>query len=347
MGNFPAGRRQPAPSPSPLGARMVGSRMSKRAIREREFDLFVPRLNTLPLKDQREVMERPFFSLAKRKRLKPIEYTSPDGEVWVHVSANPAFGIATIWDADILIWATSRINQMREAGQNDLPRTLHTTTYDLLKAIRRDTGGKGYKELQAALQRLEATTIQTSVRATKRNTRAQFGWLDEWVLESDPKTGAPRGLTLTLSNWVYEGVIKDRALLTLHPDYFTLPGGLERAIYRIARKHAGDQASGWTCRVSLLHEKTGSESPLKQFTYLLKRIVAANALPEYDLSFTTTSDHSAAIHFIRRDAAERAEIKADLARLAADSARRAREDARALEVDSGMARRRDPPTGDQ
>jgi plasmid replication initiation protein len=296
--------------------------MSKRAIRKQEFDLFIPRMSGLPLKDQREVMERPFFSLSKRKRLKPIEYTSPDAEVWVHVSANPAFGIATIWDADILIWATSRINQMREAGANDLPRTLHTTAYDLLKAIRRDTGGKGYRELQAALQRLEATTIQTSMRAPKRHKRAQFGWLDEWTMDVDPDSGAPRGLTLTLSNWVYEGLIKDRALLTLHPDYFTL-------------------------RVSVLHEKTGSESPRKQFTYLLKKIVSANDLPEYELSFVNTADNSPAIHFIRRDAAERAKIKADMARLSADSERLAREDARALQVDAMFERRRAPPTGDR
>ena len=321
--------------------------MSKRAIRQQEFDLFIPRMNSLPLKDQREVMERPFFSLSKRKRLQPIEYTSPDGEIWVHVSANPAFGIATIWDADILIWATSRINQMREAGANDLPRTLHTTSYDLLKAIRRDTGGKGYRELQAALQRLEATTIQTSMRAPKRQKRAQFGWLDEWTMEVDAATGSPRGLTLTLSNWVYEGLIRDRALLTLHPDYFTLSGGVERAIYRIARKHAGDQAAGWTCRVSVLHDKTGSESPLKQFAYLLRRIVTANNLPEYDLSFVSAADNTSAVHFIRRDAAERAQIKAELAALNAQSARRAKEDARTLEVDSTFSRRPQSSTGER
>ena len=325
----------------------MATTMSKRAIRQQEFDLFTPRVNGLPLKDQREVMERPFFSLSKRKRLKPIEYTSPDGEVWVHVSANPAFGIATIWDADILIWATSRINQMREAGANDLPRTLHTTAYDLLKAIRRDTGGKGYRELQAALQRLEATTIQTSVRAPKRQKRAQFGWLDEWTMEVDSETGAARGLTLTLSNWVYEGLIKERALLTLHPDYFTLSGGVERPIYRIARKHAGEQPSGWTCRVSVLHDKTGSESPLKQFTYLLKRIVSANDLPDYDLSFVNTADNSPAVHFIRRDAVERATIKAELARLSARTEREALDEARVLEVDTMFERRRVRSTGDR
>ena len=321
--------------------------MSKRAIRSQEFDLFVPRMGDLPLKDQRELMERPFFSLSKRKRLKPIEYTSPDGDVWVHVSANPRFGIATIWDADILIWATSRLNQLRQSGANDIPRTIRTTSYDLLKAIRRDTGGKGYKELQAALERLQSTVIETSLRAPKRHKRAQFGWLDEWTLETDPETGAARGLTLTLSNWVYEGLMRERALLTLHPDYFTLAGGLERAIYRIARKHAGDQPEGWVCRLNVLHEKTGSESPLKQFVYLMKRIVAANDLPDYDMAMTSTRDGAGAVRFVRRDAEEKAQMRAALADLAAENTRRAREDARAAEVDALMARRGGRGTGDQ
>ena len=321
--------------------------MSKRAIRSQEFDLFVPRMGDLPLKDQRELMERPFFSLSKRKRLKPIEYKSPDGDVWVHVSANPRFGIATIWDADVLIWATSRLNQLRQSGANDIPRTIRTTSYDLLKAIRRDTGGKGYKELQAALERLQSTVIETSLRAPKRNKRAQFGWLDEWTLETDPETGAARGLTLTLSNWVYEGLMRERALLTLHPDYFTLAGGLERAIYRIARKHAGDQPEGWVCRLTVLYEKTGSESPLKQFAYLMKRIVAANDLPDYDMAMTSTRDGAAAVRFLRRDAEEKAQMRAALADLATENARRAREDARAAEVDAMMARRTTRRTGDQ
>ena len=321
--------------------------MSKRAAREQEFDLFIPRMNSLPLKDQRELMERPFFSLSKRKRLKPIEYSSPDGDVWVHVSANPLFGIATIWDADILIWATSRLNQLREKGANDLSPTLHTTAHELLKAIRRDTGGKAYKELEAALQRLQATNIQTSLRANKRDKRAQFGWLDEFTMDVDQQTGATRGLTITLSKWVFDGLMGDKTLLTLHPDYFALAGGLERAIYRIARKHAGDQPKGWTCRVSLLHDKSGSESPLKQFNYMLKRIVEANALPDYELSFVSTNDNAPAVHFVRRGAAERAQVKADLEAESARRSRMAMEDARATAVDAMLDRRRTPASGDQ
>ena len=321
--------------------------MSKRAARDQGFDLFIPRMNSLPLKDQREMMERPFFSLQKRKRLKPIEYTSPDRDVWVHVSANPLFGIATIWDADILIWATSRLNQERERGANDLTPTLHTTAHELLKAIRRDTGGKSYKELEAALQRLQATNIQTSIRATKRDKRAQFGWLDEWTMDVDPESGAVRGLSITLSKWVFDGLMGDKTLLTLHPDYFTLQGGLERAIYRIARKHAGDQPRGWTCRVSVLHEKSGSDSPLKQFNYIMKKMVEANALPDYALSFVTTADNASAIHFIRRGAAERTRLKADFDAELSRRAQIAREDARAAEVDGLVERRRVRDSGDK
>src|ERR1700710_958942 len=68
--------------------------MSALADPNRQFDLFVPFVADLPLRDQRETMERPFFSLSKNKRIKPIGYTSPDGKVYVHISANPEFGMA-------------------------------------------------------------------------------------------------------------------------------------------------------------------------------------------------------------------------------------------------------------
>ncbi|ADU14992.1 replication initiator protein A [Asticcacaulis excentricus] len=308
--------------------------MARRAA-ESQFDLFIPLVSDMSLKDQRELMERPFFSLAKRKRLKPIEYTSPDGDTWVKVSGNAEFGIATIWDADIMIWAASVLNRLKEQGVNDLPRTLKTTSYDLLRAIKRDTGGKSYQELNAALQRLESTTIQTSLRAPKRKDKAQFGWIDAFQLEVDPETEAPRGISITLSDWVYQGIVTERSLLTMHQDYFLLTGGMERALYRVARKHAGDQEGGWTCRIAILHEKTGSDSPLKQFTYLLKRIVVKNALPEYEMTLTKTNDGSPAVHFIKRDMEERVRVRDALKTLERQTA----EDQRALEIDSLMHKR--------
>ena len=315
--------------------------------RTSQFDLFIPLMRDLPLKDQRETMERPFFSLQKRKRLKPIEYLSPDGEVRVKVEAVPAYGMATIWDGDILIWAASALNRLKAEGRNDLPRELKTTAYDLLRSIQRDTGGKGYVELKAALDRLATTTIFTSIRA-KRGRDSRFSWLDSWQVEVDPITEKPIALKITLSDWVYQGVINEKSVLTMHPDYFQLSGGLERALYRIARKHAGDQEQGWTCRVTLLHEKSGSDSAPKEFGRMLRKIVENNDLPEYDLTFTIAGDSSAAVHFIRRSAAERAQIRAELEAETIQRARRAREDLRTAEVDGRVEpflRRRVSPAG--
>lgn len=309
-----------------------------------QFDFFIPLIRDLPLKDQRETMERPFFSLQKRKRLKPIEYRSGDGEVWIKVEAVPAYGMATIWDADILIWAASSLNRLKAQGRNDLPRELRTTTYDLLRSIRRDTGGKGYQELRAALDRLSTTTIFTSIRA-KRGRDSRFSWLDAWEIEVDPVTDRPVGLKVTLSNWVYEGMVNEKSLLTMHQDYFLITGGLERALYRIARKHAGDQETGWTCRVALLHEKSASDSAPKEFNRMLRKIMEANDLPEYELAFVTAGDGSPAVHFLRRSAAERAQLRAEMAAEDDARGRRTREDARALEVDGFIdrfARRRVP-----
>ena len=312
--------------------------MTKRQNPNPEFDLFIPLMGDLPLKDQRETMERPFFSLQKRKRVKPIEYSSPDGETWVKIEAIPAYGMATIWDADILIWAASTLNRMREQGVNDVPRTLRTTSYDLLRAIKRDTSGRAYQELQAALQRLQTTSISTSIRAPKRRTKAGFNWLDKWTLEVDPDTDQPRGMTITLSDWVYEGIMGERSLLTMHQDYFLLTGGLERALYRIARKHAGNQKGGWTCRVEVLRDKTGSDSKPKEFNRMLRKVVEADQLPDYAMELATTADGSPAVLFRLRGEAEALALTA---RLEAEQERRHRFDAdrrRATEVDDLMDR---------
>src|SRR6202453_1765075 len=93
----------------------------------------------IPIRDQRDTMERPFFSLAKKPRFAPIEYNV--GDVWVEVSANPKFGIATIYDADILIWASTQITEALDRGM-EASRTIQFHPHRLLKAIRRPTGGE-------------------------------------------------------------------------------------------------------------------------------------------------------------------------------------------------------------
>jgi Replication initiator protein A len=124
---FPAGNIYAASPPLPYSCRYLALQMNRARIQKvnEQFDLFLPYIADLNFRDQREMMERPFFSLAKSKRAKPIDYHSPDGKLWVHVSANPDYGMATIWGADILIYCASMLADMARRGTNDIPRKLH------------------------------------------------------------------------------------------------------------------------------------------------------------------------------------------------------------------------------
>ncbi|AMK19680.1 MULTISPECIES: replication initiator protein A [Sphingobium] len=248
-----------------------------------QFELFLPYIADMPLRDQREMMERPFFSLAKSKRVKPIDYTSPDGKAWVHVSANPDYGMATIWDADILIYCASILADMARRGVNDVPRKLHLMPYDLLRAIHRPTTGRAYELLGQSLDRLVSTTIKTNIRAENRR-EATFSWLDGWTQLVDERTERSRGMTIELSNWFYEGVLMQGGVLSIDRAYFDLTGGRERWLYKVARKHAGGAGEGgFAISMPTLFEKSGAEGAYRRFKFEIAKIAERDPLPGYTL----------------------------------------------------------------
>lgn len=264
------------------------TRARRQSVSE-QFDLFLPYLADLPLRDQREMMERPFFSLAKTKRVKPIDYTSPDGQLWVHVSASPEYGMATIWDADILIYCASQLADMARRGVNDVPRKLHLMPYDLLRAIGRPTTGRAYELLGQALDRLVATTIKTNIRAENRR-EATFSWLDGWTQLVDERTERSRGMTIELSNWFWEGVMMKGGVLSIDRAYFDITGGRERWLYRVARKHAGGAGEGgFAISMPVLFEKSGAEGQYRRFKFEMLKLAEKNALPGYALSVETAA----------------------------------------------------------
>jgi plasmid replication initiation protein len=279
--------------------------MNERAqITEDQIDLFLPYLADLDLRDQREMMERPFFSLSKSKRLKPIDYTAPDGKTWVHVSANPNYGMATIWDADILIYCASILNDMKERRANEIPRVLRVMPYDILRSIGRPVSGRSYSLLNAALDRLQSTTIKTNIRADQRR-EATFSWLDSWSQIVDEKTERSRGMSIALSSWFYEGVLMAGGVLSIDRAYFDITGGRERWLYRVARKHAGGAGeAGFAIAMPTLFEKSGAEGQYRRFKFEIAAIVRENALPGYDLAFTpAATSPEPLLRIVRRDAA--------------------------------------------
>jgi plasmid replication initiation protein len=269
-----------------------------------KFRLLTYYIADLPLRDQRETMERPFFSLSKRKRLKPIDYKSPDGRIWIKISPHQDYGMATIWDADVLIWATSQLIDHRRRGM-PLGRVLRFRPNELLRAIGRDygrrgrAGGREYSDLWSALDRLKNTNISTNIRTLtgnkERRDKGSFSWIDEWrYVEID---GELPMMELELSRWVYEGVLEQGGVLSIDPDYFLIEGGLEKALYRIARKHVGQQEE-FRIRLDTLYEKTGSDSARFEFRRMIKGIAHRNRLPGYHVIYKPNAD---LVVFRRRD----------------------------------------------
>jgi plasmid replication initiation protein len=189
-----------------------------------------------------------------------------------------------VWDADVLIWAASVLNEMRKRGVNDLPRTLRFHPYELLKTIHRETGGREYKLLREGLGRLQATTVVTNIRVSRGKKHRQFSWVEGWTDLQDEETGASRGMTLTLSEWFYEGILMDGGLLSIDPVYFSITGGRERWLCRVARKHAGGAGpEGFAISLQTLYEKSGAEGTYRRFKFEMQAIASRNELPHFDL----------------------------------------------------------------
>src|SRR6266436_1017250 len=266
---------------------------------DEQLDLFVAVFTDIPIRDQRDMMERPFFSLSKTPRLKPIEYRV--GDTWVEVSANPQFGMATIWDADVLIWAATQLTEARDRGV-ETSASIRFFPYELLKAIRRGTSGQDYRDLRAALTRLAGTLVRTNIRATDNRKTAVFHWLEGWNEIIDEPKQESRGMTLTLPQWLYYGILQQGGVLTIHEDYFLLTGGLERWLYRVSRKHAGHQELGWQFTMRQLYEKSGSSDRFSNFAISIRRLVKSNHLPEYSLELQRNGEGEEVVYIMPRTA---------------------------------------------
>ena len=245
-----------------------------------QLDLFVGAGGDIAARDAQDLMAWPFFSLAKSKRIKPIDFRM--GEISILVEATAKHGMATIWDADVLIWVASQIVQARDTGRAT-SRLIAASPHEILAFTGRGTGKAGYERLRAALDRLQSTSIATSIRQRGARRRHRFSWINEWR-ECVDGNGRAFGIEMIVPDWFYEGVLDRALVLTIDPAYFQLTGGLERWLYRIVRKHGGRQKGGWSFDIAHLYLKSGALSPLKRFAFDIREIVRRQPLPGYRLA---------------------------------------------------------------
>jgi plasmid replication initiation protein len=245
-----------------------------------QLELFRALPGDLAPRDAQDLMTYPFFSLSKSHRVTPIDFRM--GQVAIRVEATVEHGMATIWDADVLIWAASQLVEARDKGLRT-SQLITATPYEILTFIRRGTSARDYHRLKAALDRLQSTTVATTLRQPTERRMHRFSWVNEWKERADAY-GRPLGIELIIPDWLYASVLNNALVLTIDRAYFQLSGGLERWLYRIVRKHAGHQPGGWCFEVSHLHLKSGSLSPLKRFAFELRHITRRQPLPGFRLA---------------------------------------------------------------
>ncbi|CAO3414213.1 replication initiator protein A [Azospirillum doebereinerae] len=223
------------------------------------------------VRDAADLMVWPWFSLAKTPRRAPIVFEQ--GAVRIRVEPVGAPGIATIWDADVLVWAVSQLTEAFDAGLTPT-RRLEAPPYQLLRFLGRGTSRRDYALLRAAFDRLAATRVEITLRAGPEGP-ARFRWLEGW----EPTAA---GVCLTLPEWLFAAV-RERRVLTLDPGYVDLTGGVARWLYRLVRKMGGRQRGGGAIGLHRLHARSASVVRYAEFAPRIRRI-AASGLPGYRLS---------------------------------------------------------------
>ena len=241
-------------------------------------DFFVCDIFGASPKDDLGSMEHPIFSLATRPDRRVLSYAHNGVEITVTPSVR---GRATIHDKDILIYCISQLMAAMNAGR-EISRTLTLRAHDLLVATNRDTSGDAYTRLKDAFERLAGTRITTNMETGGQAVTSGFGLIESWEIVRKSRGGRMVSVMVTLSDWLYRAVLA-KSVLTLSRDYFRLRKPLERRVYELARKHCGRQAE-WKISLATLHLKAGSAAPIRVFRAAIRRMIAADHLPEYRLA---------------------------------------------------------------
>lgn len=239
------------------------------------------------IKNDRTLMVWSFFAL-DRKKVDSMTYD--DGRTRIAVTGLQ-YGIANMWDKEILIYLISIMQDKINRGEAVGP-TMTFTAADLFRVIGREAGGSAYDRLEESLKRLKNTSIETNIETGGEGESGGFSWLSEYKLRYRRNSAGDkvlRGVEVTLCNWLYRAVTLDKRILTYHAKYFEL-GPLEKRLYEMARAHCGQQA-GIRMNLEKLRLRVGFTDELKQFKYKLTQIAKKRMpLPEFGFMLVDPRD---------------------------------------------------------
>jgi plasmid replication initiation protein len=257
-------------------------RLTGKKIKEGSIVVHDPR----DIRDVMELMEVPFVALSKN-RTSPIIYVSQDGKSKVKISRHSEHYLASIYDWDIILFVSSKLQEFINSKKDIPPRTLIVPRHELFKEINRHAGKTTEDEIEAALNRLNSTLIETTINNEDFRYKSSFSFLDSWGYTERKDI---KEFRITLSEWLYTITCRNGSLLKIHPEYFKITSGIKRFLYRTARKHVGTKNYSWEFSVERLYEKSGSEQIFRFFKRDLRKSVQDNDVPGYLLEWVEEND---------------------------------------------------------
>ena len=279
-----------------------------------QLELFHLQAGDPPIRDYRDCMIYPFVSLQKN-RTEPIEFSAAtkSGQVYVKVQALSGFYVASIWDWDFLLGVTAHLN---DAVERKLPTTneISFAPHTVLTTMKRGTSGREYQNLAHTIRRLHATHVFTNIRDFDQPSGEEggFNWITSFripkrysesgsITEASPEGVADpsRPWRATLQPWLYKALERRSEILAVHPGYFELTGGIERWLYRLARKAVPDNndVPAITFPVTMLYRHSGVTGSLKKFTAKLRKVEQDDPLPEYGIAVNRDPDNTSVTLF--------------------------------------------------
>jgi len=258
------------------------------ATKPKQIELFVAsQLEAPSLRDDIDIMSLPFFSIEKTPRREPIEFERVVGDRRQYIRVSPGeFGLATIWDNDIILYLRTQIIEALNRDR-EVSKRISFHVHDCLVATGRGTGGREYDLFKEALIRLKTTTVLTNISTTDELSDEGFGWLETFKIKrrrTSSGVDVMASCEVVISDWLFGLFVNSRRALSIDRAYFRLQGGLERKLYGIVRRHLGQQ-SMWQIGTDTLKDLCGVKRDVRRFTYDLKKIVG-RGLPGFELELT-------------------------------------------------------------
>jgi plasmid replication initiation protein len=235
-------------------------------------------------KNERTLMVFNFFALTRERQTELPVYD--DGKHRIEV-VGTKYGIANIWDKEILIYLESLLQERMNRSEKLSP-VFQFTAHDFFRITGTKAAGSAYERLEEGLKRLKGTMITTNLLDDDGmgGESDGFSWINDYKIKWRQNRNGEKtmqAVKVELGSRLYNAILKNNRILTYDARYFQLPP-TEKRLYEIARAHCGEQP-GFKMNIEKLRLRVGCTSELRFFkSDLVKLSKRRNQLPGYAIS---------------------------------------------------------------